>query len=80
LKIERRGDSCFISHNGLTIFFNKFQDKKTHELVFNIRVNAADYEQGSGLVKKWRSVGEMHVDRAGFDKLCTTMNQLVFKE
>ena len=78
MKIERRDNSVFIAHNGLSIFFNKFEDKATHEQSFSIRVNKAELERGSGLVKKWHFVGDMVVDRAGYDQLCAMMNQLVF--
>jgi len=61
LKVEMRGNSCFISHNGLTVFFNRFHDKQTHKVTFNIRVHKAEKQNGNGLSKVWKPVGEMDV-------------------
>lgn len=55
VKVERRGQSCFISHNGLTIFCNKMpggyefrvQTRKNGEwsLAGEMLVKPEDYQQ-----------------------------------
>jgi hypothetical protein len=66
LKVEKRGNSVFISHNDLTIFVNKFQDKETHQAFFNVRVHKAEKQNGNGLNKVWKPVGMMDVEAEDF--------------
>jgi len=79
LKVELKENAAFISHNGVTIFFNKYTDRKTHKQTFMIRVTKEEFEPGNGLRKRWHVVAEMFdVSREAYDKLCTVLNQLVF--
>ena len=79
MKVELKENAAFIAHNGVAVFFNKYVDRKTHKQTFSIRINKAEFEQGSGLVRKWHMVAEMSdVSRKAYDELCVAMNNLVF--
>jgi hypothetical protein len=64
VKVEKRGDSCFISHNGLTLFFNKQPSG------YQIRVQKREGE-------KWTLVGEMQVEKTAYLELLNVMKQLL---
>ena len=49
MKIEKRGESVFISHNGLTVFFNKQKEGYT--------IKATERLQDGS----WRTAGEMSI-------------------
>jgi len=55
VKVERRGESCFISHSGLTIFCNKLPDG------YEFRVQTR--KDG-----KWSLAGEMQVEPLDFQR------------
>jgi len=61
LKVEKRGNSGFISHNGLTIFFNK------HARDYDIRVQKAEQKQDGK--REWHLVGQMTVENEAFKQL-----------
>jgi hypothetical protein len=63
VKVEKRGDSCFISHNGLTIFCNKRPDG------YEFRVQTRQNE-------KWSLAGDMMVDREAYLQLVEFLKQL----
>ncbi len=69
VKVEKRGDSCFISHNGLTLFFNKQPSG------YQIRVQK---RENMGLAEeRWVLVGEMQVEKAAYLELLNVMKQLL---
>jgi len=69
LKVEKRGDSVFISHNGLTVFFNRFKD--------GYGIKATYREASNPLADKWLEAGKMSVDVADFDLLVKLLRELV---
>jgi hypothetical protein len=57
LKIDnKRDDTVFVSHNGLTLFFNKRKNKETGETFYslNVHVNKGTYEN-----KQWEKIADM---------------------
>lgn len=64
VKVEKRDQSCFISHNGLTLFFNK------QAVGYQIRVQKREGEQ-------WRLVGEMQVEKPAYVELMKVMKELL---
>jgi hypothetical protein len=69
MKIEKRGNSGFISHEGLTVFFNKYA---TH---YTISVQKA--EQRSDGQRVWLKVGTMTVEKLEFKQLQQVLASLV---
>jgi hypothetical protein len=63
VKVERRGESCFISHNGLTIFCNKRPEG------YEFRVQTRKNEQ-------WSLAGEMMVDKKAYAQFIELLKQL----
>jgi hypothetical protein len=63
VKVEKRGDSCFISHNGLTIFCNKRPDG------YEFRVQTRKNDQ-------WSLAGEMKVESPDFQRFADLLKQL----
>ena len=63
VKVEKRGDSCFISHNGLTIFVNKRPEG------YEFRVQTRKSEQ-------WSLAGEMMVDKQAYAQFVELLKQL----
>ena len=71
MKVENRGDSCFIAHEGVSIFFNF-----TKEGTYHIRVNKQNIYDG--FKDKWGIVAEMkNVDKDSFKRLIAEMSKLV---
>jgi predicted secreted protein len=58
------------------VFFNRYQDKQTHKVTFNIRVHKAEKQNGNGLVKVWKPVGEMDVGTEDFALLTKFLVEL----
>ena len=57
MKIDtKRDDTVFISHNGLSLFFNKRKNGQTGEVFYslNVHVNKGTYDD-----KKWEKVADM---------------------
>jgi hypothetical protein len=72
VKIEKRGDSCFISHNGLTLFFNKrVKDEMLGVGDYQIRVQKRERDG------QWHLVGEMQVEKAAYLELLILMKELM---
>lgn len=68
MKVERRGNSVFISHNGLTLFFNRYGSEYS--------IKATTRESSNPMAEKWLAAGKMRVDRAAFDKLVELLTEL----
>lgn len=72
MKVEKRGDSCFISHNDLTIFFNKrVKDEVLGTGDYQIRVQKRERDG------QWHLVGEMEVEKAAYLELLLLMKELM---
>ena len=70
MKVENRGNSCFISHEGVSVFFNKQKEGD-----YTIRVNKQNVHDG--FTDKWSTVAEMHTDKEAYKKLIAEMSRLV---
>ena len=64
MKVEKRGESCFISHSGLTIFCNKHPDG--YEFRVQTRKNGV-----------WKLAGEMLVNPADYQAFVEFLKQLL---
>ena len=74
LKVEKRGDSCFISHNNLTLFINKYFDKKDPKTpYFRFKVTRAEGNYGA---RQWFLVGDFDCDAETFHNFATLMSEL----
>jgi hypothetical protein len=69
VKIERRENSVFVSHNGLTVFFNRFKD--------GYGIKTTYREQSNPLADKWLVAGKMSVNNTDYDRLVKLLGELV---
>lgn len=67
-KVEKRGNSVFISHDGLTVFFNRYGSE--------YGIKATYRETNNPMADKWLEAGRMSVDRESMDKLVKLLAEL----
>ena len=73
MKIENRGDTVFVSHNGLTIFFNKRKNNTTGEPFIAVNVH---FNEGMQEDKKWRKIADMILSTNNLTELNSQLTNL----
>ena len=73
MKLEKRDNSVFISHGGLTVFFNALRNRETGEKFYSISVNKAEGEPEN---RTWTKTGNMTVNPDVFADLTLKLASL----
>lgn len=73
MKLEKRENTVFVSHGGLTVFFNALKNRETGEKFYSINVNQ---NTGDRANSKWETVGQMTVNPDLFNELALGLASL----